>query len=100
MGLGAGMAMGAQMANAMTGAAQSTAAASPPPIPAAAMFHVAVGQNQTGPFDMATLQSQAASGQLTRNSLVWRTGMAQWAKAGDVPELASIFAAVPPPVPQ
>jgi hypothetical protein len=30
---------------------------------------------------------------------VWKAGMAQWAKAGDVPELASLFANVPPPVP-
>jgi len=100
MGLGAGMAMGAQMANAMTGAAHATSAAAPPPIPGAAMFHVAVGQNQTGPFDMGALQGQVTSGQLTRNSLVWKAGMAQWVKAGDVPELASLFAAVPPPVPQ
>jgi membrane protease subunit (stomatin/prohibitin family) len=98
MGLGAGMAMGAQMANAMGGAAQATSM--PPPVPAAAMFHVAVGQNQTGPFDLAALQGQAASGQLTRTSLVWRAGMGQWTKAGEVPELAPLFAAVPPPVPQ
>ncbi len=97
IGLGAGIAMGAQMMNSMTGAA---GAAAPPPIPAGAAFHVAVGQSQTGPFDLATLQGQAASGQLTRNSLVWKTGMAQWVKAGDVPELATLFAAVPPPVPQ
>jgi hypothetical protein len=31
---------------------------------------------------------------------VWKTGMAQWVKAGEVPELAPLFAAVPPPVPQ
>jgi membrane protease subunit (stomatin/prohibitin family) len=100
MGLGAGLAMGAQMANAMTGAASSAAAAAPPPIPAAAMFHVAVGQSQTGPFEMGALQGQVTSGQLTRSSLVWKTGMAQWMKAGDVPELQGLFAAVPPPVPQ
>jgi membrane protease subunit (stomatin/prohibitin family) len=104
VGLGAGVAMGANMMNAMTGAAGmgggGSAAAAPPPIPAAAMFHVAVGQSQTGPFDMTTLQGQAASGQLTRNSLVWKAGMAQWVKAGDVAELAPLFAAVPPPVPQ
>jgi membrane protease subunit (stomatin/prohibitin family) len=102
MGLGAGIAMGAQMVNSMTGAAAATggAGAMPPPIPAAAMFHVAVGQSQTGPFDLPALQGQVASGQLTRNSLVWKAGMAQWSKAGDVPELQPLFAAVPPPVPQ
>ncbi|MBZ0248181.1 MAG: DUF4339 domain-containing protein, partial [Burkholderiales bacterium] len=44
-------------------------------------------------------QQQAASGSLTRASLVWKAGMAQWAAAGDVPELAALFANVPPPVP-
>ncbi len=96
VGLGAGIAMGAQMMNSMGGAA----GAAPPPIPSAVSFHVAVGQSQTGPFDLATLRQQASSGQLTRGSLVWRAGMAQWTKAGEVPELASFFADVPPPVPQ
>jgi membrane protease subunit (stomatin/prohibitin family) len=96
VGLGAGIAMGAQMMNTMTGAG-----AAPPPIPAGALaFHVAVGQSQSGPFDMGTLQAQITAGQLTRSSLVWKSGMAQWAKAGDVPELAALFASVPPPVPQ
>ena len=100
VGLGAGIAMGSQMMNSM-GAAAGGSHASPPPIPGgAAQFHVAVGQSQTGPFDIGALQQQAASGQLTRASLVWRAGMAQWAKAGDVPELAALFANTPPPLPQ
>jgi hypothetical protein len=46
------------------------------------------------------LQGQISSGQLTRSSLVWKNGMAQWTKAGEVPELAALFSSVPPPVPQ
>jgi hypothetical protein len=93
------MAMGAQMANAMGGALNAGGSGSPPPIPGAISFHVAVGGQQTGPFDLGVLQQQVAGGQLKRDSLVWKTGMASWAKAGDVPELASLFAGVPPPVP-
>lgn len=107
VGIGAGVAMGAQMMNSMGGAAFGAAggaagaaqAAVPPPVPAAMAFHVAVNGAQTGPFDLTTLQSQAASGQLKRDSLVWRAGMAQWMKAGEVGELAALFANVPPPVP-
>jgi len=109
VGLGAGLAMGAQMVNAMTGGAgaggmglggaPAAGAAVPPPVPGAVSFHVAVNGQQAGPFDANTLAQQAASGQLTRASLVWKAGMAQWAKAGDVPELAALFANVPPPVP-
>jgi membrane protease subunit (stomatin/prohibitin family) len=102
VGLGAGVAMGAQMANAMglgAGAAGGAAAAMPPPVPGAIAFHVAVNGQQTGPFDLGALAQQASGGQLTRASLVWKAGMAQWVKAGEVPELASLFANVPPPVP-
>src|SRR5690349_745868 len=82
VGLGAGIAMGAQMMNSM-----AAGAGVPPPVPGGAAFHVAVGASQTGPFDLAALRQQAASGQLTRSSLVWRNGMAQWTKAEDVQEL-------------
>ena len=101
VGLGAGVAMGAQMMNAMSGAMGGGAGGGmPPPIPGGApSFHVAVGQQQTGPFDFGVLQQQVASGTLRRDSLVWRAGMAQWSKAGEVPELQGLFAATPPPVP-
>jgi len=105
VGLGAGMAMGAQMANAMGGAMGGGSAAgaghgTPPPIPGGSMFHVAVGQSQTGPFDLSALAQQASSGQVTRDTLVWKNGMAQWTKASEAPELASLFANLPPPIPR
>src|SRR5689334_13316987 len=101
VGLGAGLAMGANMMGSLSGAAAASAAsAGPPPIPGAALYHVAQGQAQTGPFDIGALQQQASTGQINRNALVWKNGMPQWAKAGDVPELASLFANVPPPLPQ
>ena len=39
---------------------------------------------------------------ITRDTLVWKQGMAQWSKAGSVPEMATMFAPQgppPPPVP-
>ena len=99
MGLGAGMAMGAQMANQMGGAMNAGGGAAPPPIPGAIAFHIAVNGQQTGPFDMNSLSGQVASGQLKRDTLVWKSGMAQWSKAGEIGELQSLFANVPPPVP-
>jgi hypothetical protein len=41
----------------------------------------------------------AQSGQLTRDSLVWKQGMTSWGPAGQVPELSAVFGTVPPPVP-
>lgn len=91
VGLGAGYAMAQQMGQAM---------AAPPPLPgAAAAFYAALGGQQQGPFPLAALQQQAAAGQFTRETLVWRQGMAQWVPAGQVAELASLFAG-PPPLPR
>lgn len=97
-GLGMGMAMAGPISQAMSGQ-QQPAAAAPPPIPGAAAYFVAVAGQQTGPFDLAALSSQAAAGKLTAQTLVWTQGMAQWTQAGQVPALASVFANVPPPLP-
>lgn len=77
---------------------QADPGAVPPPIPTVA-YHVAVNGQATGPFDATTLAQMAASGQLTANSLVWKNGMAQWAKAGTVDELKNLLANAMPPIP-
>lgn len=77
---------------------QAVTGAVPPPIPAVA-YHVAVNGQAAGPFDMSTLSQMAVSGQLTADSLVWKSGMAQWAKAGTVDDLKGLFANVMPPIP-
>ena len=77
---------------------QATPGAVPPPIPAVA-YHVAVNGQATGPFDISVLTQMAAAGQLTADSLVWKNGMAQWAKAGTVDELKNLFTNVMPPIP-
>ena len=97
-GIGMGVAMAAPIAQSMSGP-QAGGAAAPPPIPGAALYFVAVGGQRTGPFDVQTLSAQASSGTLTQQTLVWTQGMAQWTPAGQVPALAQIFAAIPPPLP-
>ncbi len=98
-GLGAGMAVANTMANALQPQAAPAAGAMPPPLPTAVTFFAAINGAQAGPFDLARLGEMARTGQLTRDTLVWRAGMANWAAAGTVGELASAFAAVPPPLP-
>ena len=100
-GLGMGMAMAQPIGQALAGQqpAASATAGTPPPIPGAATYFVAIEGKQTGPFDMQTLASQAASGRLTQQTLVWTQGMAQWTPAGQVPAFAGVFANVPPPLP-
>ncbi|MGJ3224929.1 SPFH domain-containing protein [Micromonospora aurantiaca (nom. illeg.)] len=118
IGLGLGMAMGQQMARSMGGgaathptqpaatqpaatqpAATQPAAAEPPPLPGQAQWYVGVGGQRQGPYDLGALAEQANAGALGADTLVWRTGMAQWQPAGQVPELASVLASVPPPLP-
>ena len=77
---------------------QTTPGAVPPPIPTVA-YHIAVNGQATGPFDLSVLAQMATAGQLTADSLVWKNGMAQWAKAGTVDELKNLFANVMPPIP-
>ena len=104
-GMMVGGALGTQMGNmmnqmggAMNGQYASQVAA-PPPVPQAA-FHIAVGGQQSGPYTIAQLQQLLAQGQLGKDTLVWKQGMAGWAAAGTVPELQALFAAnTPPPVP-
>lgn len=103
MGMGVGAMFGQQMGN-MAGVMGQNPygqpAAVPPPMPQAVTFHVFINGAQAGPYDMNILAQMAQMGQLTRETLVWRAGMAQWAKAGECPELAQLFAAPPtPPMP-
>lgn len=102
----AGMAVGGTVGqniagtmNSMMGGVTQTTQ-TPPPIPTPTVaFHVAVNGQPCGPFDMATLAQMAAAGGLTQDSLVWKAGMAGWAKAGTIDELKPVLAAIPP-VPQ
>ena len=109
---GIGMGMGFAMANQMGQAfgqnqsqgqsqaqSQQAPAMTPPPIPVEKSYFVAVNGQQTGPFSMTELKAQSASRTLTRDSLVWSEGMSGWTKAVEVPELAALFASVPPPLP-
>jgi membrane protease subunit (stomatin/prohibitin family) len=116
IGLGMGVAMGQRMAQAMGApaaqpaqppqpapAAQPAPAggpAAPPPLPGqGASWYLGVGGQQVGPFDLGALAGEVASGRLTPATLVWRTGMAAWAPAREVPELAGVLAQLPPPLP-
>ena len=110
VGVGMGFGMGGQMAGAMGGmfagqaqpqqAAVPPSGATPPPLPPQLQLFVALNGQQSGPFDLPALQQLTQSGQLTRDTLVWKQGMASWAAASTVTELAVVFGAVPPPMPQ
>jgi membrane protease subunit (stomatin/prohibitin family) len=97
-GLGLGMALAGRMLQPGFGGPAGAFPPSPPAPPAA--WHVASGGQSHGPFTPEQVQSGIAAGQISRSTLVWTAGMAEWAAAGQVPQLAAAFGPpVPPPPP-
>ncbi len=104
-GMMMGGAMGQQMAGMMNSMGQNMQGAmnTPPPIPNV-QYHISVNGSQAGPFNMQQLAQMAQGGQLTPQTYVWKQGMPNWELAGNVPELATLFAppapgSMPPPPP-
>jgi membrane protease subunit (stomatin/prohibitin family) len=97
MAMGAGFAMANQMGQSMAPPQQQVQ--TPPPVPQEVAFFVAVNGQQTGPFTISALKQQAVARTFTAETLVWKAGMQGWVAAGQTPELATVFADVPPPLP-
>lgn len=96
MGVGLGLLMGQQVGGIAMNAGN---AGSPPPMPNAGGYFVAIGGAQSGPFDAAGLSGLAREGRLKGDTLVWRAGMAGWAAASTMGDLSGALGAVPPPLP-
>ena len=109
MGMIAGVGMGNLMGGAMQGAAQQppqqqapqqqAPAGGPPPLPKQTQWYAAINNQQAGPFTPQQVQEMIQKGELTKETLVWKQGMAGWEQAGQVPDMANFFGAVPPPLP-
>jgi membrane protease subunit (stomatin/prohibitin family) len=99
MAMGMGFAMANQMSQAMAPSQPAAPAPAPPPLPGVASYYCAIQGQQAGPFDTVALQSRIQSGEVNRETLVWKQGMSAWTKAGEAPELANLFPASPPPLP-
>lgn len=71
----------------------------PPPIPTAG-YYLAVEGKQKGPYDISKFKEMAAKGTFDKDSLVWKDGMENWVRAGDIEDMAVIFeGSTPPPIP-
>jgi membrane protease subunit (stomatin/prohibitin family) len=102
MGMFAGVGMGNVMGSTMQNNAQAPQqpGATPPPLPTEAAWYAGIEGQQVGPFDEKAFAQQVQSGRITRETLIWKQGMSGWVAAGNIPELASLFAAPPPLPPQ
>lgn len=99
-GMMMGGAMGNQMAGMMNNMGQNmNQQQNTPPPPPQIQYSVSVNGQTAGPFNWQQLQQMVQNGQLSKNTHVWKQGMAGWEVAGNVQELANLFGAVPPPPP-
>ncbi len=106
IGMGMGFAMANQMGQMMGGAGgersapQAMAAGgTPPALPGESAWFFARDGKQEGPVGFADMEQGVRLNQISRDTLVWRDGMAQWIKAGDVQELQGVLSKSPPPLP-
>ena len=95
--------IGQKMADTMNGAMSGVnpsaqPAVVPPPIPTVS-YYVAISGQAQGPFSVDVLTQMKQTGQLTKDTLVWKQGMANWEKAGVVEQLKELFVDMPP-IPQ
>jgi len=79
-------------ATAAGGAPQAPPPIAPPPLPAALAVWLGVHGTPTGPLDLAALKQHFHDGTLTKETLAWCAGMADWKPASQLPELAEVLA--------
>lgn len=98
VGIGAGVGIGSQIGT-MVKEQINTNPETPPTLPTAQYFLGINGQQQ-GPFDFESVKNAITSHQIDENILIWKRGMANWTKIGEVSEFSDIFNNCPPPLPQ
>ena len=106
-GMMTGMMVGGSLGQQMVGMMQNmgqhmqNAMNTPPPVPNV-QYYISFNGAQAGPFTIPKLTEMVQSGQMTAQTYVWKQGMPNWELAGNVQELAALFATpgnTPPPPP-
>ena len=93
-----GLAVGGAVAKNIGGTLDQTMNASinvPPTIPAVT-FHVAIDGKAVGPFETAKVIDMIKSGQVLKDTLIWKQGTPNWVKAQELKEFSDSF---PPDLP-
>lgn len=63
-------------------------------------YHILIDNKQQGPFEIATIDAMIRDGRIVAGTYIWTAGMADWAFADTVPEIAALLRAAdePPPI--
>jgi hypothetical protein len=104
VGLGMGFAMANQMGKMMTDnqAAQKQSPV-PPPLPleeAECNYYVGKNGKKAGPFNRNAVFDYIRKGAISRDTLMWKEGMAEWQAAERFPEFQALLSTLPPPLPK
>jgi membrane protease subunit (stomatin/prohibitin family) len=106
IGLGIGLGMGNQMSNMVNRMnlgqnQQSQNTQTPPPLPNQnTQYYVLINNQQNGPISIETIKLLINQGQINKETLVWKDGMAEWGNITEEIDLKPLFIVVPPPPPQ
>ena len=57
---------------------------------ATAVWHLAIGKDQKGPFTAAEVKDRARRGEINGDTFIWREGLGDWKPLSDVSEFADI----------
>lgn len=70
-----------------------------PPIPTID-YYLAISGKRQGPFNNETIEGKISDGQIDENTLIWKKGLKQWIKLGDMEDFQHLFDEnCPPPIP-
>ncbi len=93
VGMGAGLAMGQQMANSMS----TTNTNTPPPLPnKIAQYFIAVDGKSEGPYSLEHLHAEISHGRINKETLIWTQGIQEWTSASTL--FGNKFSQTPPPL--
>lgn len=98
---GIGMGMGFGMANSMIHNQQQPlgGAGTPPPIGNTKTYFVYLNGNQEGPFPASQIHDYIQKRVISRETMLWTNGMANWQKAEELSDFTHDFGNTPPPPP-
>jgi membrane protease subunit (stomatin/prohibitin family) len=98
MGIGVGAAMMGQVGNVFQQNQFNPNAdkGTPPPVAADNEYHIVKDGKSDGPHSLSELRSMIVDNLVTKETMIWTKGMAAWAAAGSVNDVAAIFNSQPP----
>jgi methylmalonyl-CoA mutase N-terminal domain/subunit len=94
MELGIGISVAQQMPNFLSQCMPNNQQASqttPPQVPVETAYYLVVDNAQAGPFKENDLLLMIKNDLIKPETLVWKTGMAKWMPASQVPEVNKLF---------